>query len=111
MNPDWTEEFPGNIAVCDTRGSLLAINQKEASFFQEQGGKALVGTSISACHNPHSNRIIARMMETRQTSIYTVEENGRHELIIQAPWYQDGEFAGLVEIAIEAPENIPHIIR
>jgi len=32
-------------------------------------------------------------------------------LIYQSPWYQNGEFAGLVEISLEIPEQMPHFVR
>ncbi len=37
--------------------------------------------------------------------------NGKKKLIHQAPWYMDGNYVGLVEIAIVLPENMQHFLR
>ena len=44
-------------------------------------------------------------------NVYTIEKHGIKKLIYQAPWYRDGEFAGLVELAIELPAELPHFVR
>ena len=50
-------------------------------------------------------------METQQTNVYTIEKNGVRKLIYQAPWFQDGGYAGLVELALEIPAVMPHFVR
>ena len=32
-------------------------------------------------------------------------------MIYQAPWYEDGILAGLVELSLEIPFNMDHFIR
>jgi hypothetical protein len=40
------------------------------------------------------------------------EQNGKKKLIYQAPWYDnDGKVAGLVEISLLIPEDMPHYRR
>jgi len=110
-NSDWVEEFPAMISVCDTNGIILAMNKREALFFNDQGGKDLIGTSLFDCHKENSVRIIKKLMKTKKTRIYTAEENGKKELIIQGPWYKEDICCGLVEIAIEIEGEIPHLVR
>jgi hypothetical protein len=43
--------------------------------------------------------------------VYTIEKNGVRKLIFQAPWFQDGKYAGLVELALEIPAEMPHFVR
>jgi transcriptional regulator with PAS, ATPase and Fis domain len=111
LTPDWVNEFPAQISVCDTQGVILAINEKEAEFFQDQGGKLLIGTNLANCHSHRSTNMIQKLMQSQEMRVYTVEEQGTKELIIQGPWYQDGQFSGLVEIAVKIPDQILHIIR
>ena len=39
------------------------------------------------------------------------EKNGVKKLIYQTPWYENGEFMGLVEFSLEIPFEMPHYIR
>jgi hypothetical protein len=32
-------------------------------------------------------------------------------LIYQTPWYQDGTYAGLVELELPLPPDMPHFVR
>ena len=51
--------------------------------------------------------------ETRIASgdAYTIEKGGQKKLIYQAPWYVDGEYRGLVELALPLPDTLPHFVR
>jgi hypothetical protein len=33
------------------------------------------------------------------------------KLIYQAPWYRDGVVQGLVELSLEIPGAMPHVVR
>ena len=50
-------------------------------------------------------------MEEHATYAYTIEKNGVKKLIYQIPWYENGEFMGLVEFSLEIPFEMPHYIR
>ena len=50
-------------------------------------------------------------MEEHATNAYTIEKNGVKKLIYQTPWYENGEFMGLVEFSLEIPFEMPHYIR
>lgn len=32
-------------------------------------------------------------------------------MVCQTPWYRDGQYAGLVELALELPAQIPNFVR
>ena len=107
----WAREFPGAITVCDTQGIIVYMNDRSAKTFEKDGGAALVGQSLMDCHSAPSQEMIRQMLETHERNVYTIEKNGMRKLIYQSPWYQNGEFAGLVEISLEIPEQMPHFVR
>lgn len=110
-NHPWTQEFPGSITVCDPAGIILEMNDRSAKTFQEQGGAALVGSNLLDCHPEPSRTKLVRIMETRQPNVYTIEKQGVKKLIYQGPWFQDGRYAGFVELALEIPVELPHFVR
>lgn len=110
-NLDWAAEFPGAVTVSGKDGTILYLNDKAGRTFASDGGKALVGRNLMACHNEKSQAIIKRIMETEEPNVYTIEKKGVKKLIYQAPWYESGELGGLVEISLEIPFDIPHFKR
>ena len=107
----WIKEFPAAITVCDARGIITEMNDRAAQTFQEQGGKALIGTNLLDCHPEPSRSQVERMLATGERNVYTIEKGGVRKLIYQSPWYADGAFAGLVEMALEIPQTMPHFVR
>jgi hypothetical protein len=110
-NKDWIEEFPAAITVCDKEGKLLALNACAAQAFASEGGKTLVGRSMLGCHPPGVREIVEALLAEEKANIYTIEENGARMLIYQTPWYQDGTYAGLVELELPLPPDMPHFVR
>ncbi|MDP2173515.1 MAG: hypothetical protein Q8M98_00895 [Candidatus Cloacimonadaceae bacterium] len=108
---DWVKEFPGAITTCDRDAIVREMNDKATSVFVKDGGEKLIGHSLYDCHNPRSIEIIKSMLETGENNIYTIEKNGKKKLIIQQPYYTEGKVAGLVELSIELPREIPHYVR
>ncbi len=108
---DWTTEFPGAITVCDTAGVIVALNDRAAQGFAADGGMALIGTNALDCHPPVARAAMEWLLATGERNVYTIEKHGVKKLIYQTPWYQDGVFAGLVELALELPEQMPHFVR
>jgi transcriptional regulator with PAS, ATPase and Fis domain len=107
----WVSGFPGAITVCDAQGIILAMNDKSAEAFQSQGGRGLVGTNLLDCHPEPARSKVRRLLENHQTNVYTIEKAGTRKLVYQAPWYREGEYAGLVEIDLELPAEMPHFVR
>ena len=71
----------------------------------------LIGKSLIPCHNENSRAIIAKLLETGGTNSYTIQKNGQKKMIYQTAWKEDGVVAGLVEISMVIPEEMPHYIR
>jgi transcriptional regulator with PAS, ATPase and Fis domain len=110
-NHAWIEEFPGSITVCDREGVILEMNARSAETFQKDGGKELIGTDLLNCHPEPARIKLEKMMETRQPNVYTIEKKGVKKLVYQTPWYQDGQYMGLVELIVEIPFQMPHFVR
>jgi hypothetical protein len=51
------------------------------------------------------------LLAAREKNVYTIEKNGVKKLIFQSPWYKDGKYAGLVELSLEIPFELPHFVR
>ena len=107
----WVREFPGAITVCDREGVILEMNERSVTTFESDGGRALVGRNVLDCHpEPARSRLVA-LLESGQTNAYTIEKNGVKKLIYQAPWFENGKQAGLVELSLEIPFELPHFVR
>jgi len=107
----WMKEFPGAITVCDRDGIIVEMNDKAAQTFADDGGVALLGHSVLDCHPEPARSKLKRLLETQSANVYTIEKQGVKKLIYQTPWFQDGAFAGLVELSLELPAEIPHFLR
>lgn len=111
MEASWLKTLPVAITVTDKVGKIIEMNDKSAEVFSKYGGYDLIGKELNNCHNPHSREIIAGMSANNATNIYTIEKDGIRKLIYQSPWHENGEVAGLVELSIIIPEQMPHFKR
>jgi transcriptional regulator with PAS, ATPase and Fis domain len=107
----WVKEFPGAVTVCDTDGRIVEMNDKSVEVFAKDGGTELIGTNVLNCHPEPARSMLKGMLESRRANVYTIEKQGRRKLIYQSPWYDEGRYAGFVEIAVEIPWDMPHFIR
>jgi transcriptional regulator with PAS, ATPase and Fis domain len=107
----WVEHCPAAITVCDREGTITEMNEKASRGFAKDGGKNLIGQSVIDCHPEPSRSKLLEIMATGNVNAYTIEKNGVKKLIYQCPWYENGEMAGLVEISLEIPFEMPHFIR
>ena len=103
---DWLELYPSPITVCDVQGIIVAMNSASRDNFSSRGGWDLIGTSLFDCHPESANIKIRNMLHSQQAETYIIERRGRKRLIHQAPWYEQGEFSGLVETIIELTGEI-----
>ncbi len=108
---DWIKEFPASATVCDTEGIVLEMNDRAAEIFEEDGGYALIGQNLLDCHPAAAREQLEEMMRTRSKNVYTIEKKGIKKLIYQSPWYQNGQYAGFVELSLEIPFEMPHFVR
>lgn len=107
----WVNEFPAAITVCNRQGVILDMNQRAEETFRADGGRQLIGTNALDCHPEPARTRMAQLLETGQKNVYTIQKNGVKKLIYQSPWYQDGQYAGFVELSLEIPVELPHFIR
>ena len=108
---DWTAEISMAITVTDEKGIIVAMNDRAGEVFADDGGKALVGRDVMACHSEKSRKILEGILSTGTPHIYTIEKKGKRKMIVQMPWRKDGAPAGLVELSFEIPAEVPHFIR
>ena len=104
---DWAKEHPAVITVTDTAGVIVYMNAAAVAAFKGD----LTGQNILDCHPEPSRTMVAEMLAEGKRHTYTTEKNGVRKLVDQSPWYVDGEFAGLVEIQIVLPPDMPHHVR
>lgn len=109
--PTWLSSFPGAITVTDERGIIIFMNAKSIKTFENEGGEALVGTSVLDCHPEPSRSKLEQMMAEHQANTYTIEKNGIRKLIYQTPWFEDGQYRGFIELSLEIPWDMPHFVR
>ena len=112
MFTGWIEKFGAAITVMDLEGNILDMNEAASVVNEKHGGKSLIGKNLMFCHQQRSRNIMKDLMENDTKNVYTIEKNGKKKLIYQAPWYDnDGKVAGLVEISMFIPEEMPHYKR
>ena len=110
--PDWVTGFPGAVTVSDRGHRIVYMNDKAAATFEKDGGRALVGTSLMACHDERSRAIIGRLLESGGQNVYTIDKAGQKKLIFQSSWRDEtGQVAGLVELSLVLPPEMPHFVR
>ncbi len=107
----WIKEFPAAVTVCDADGVILEMNDKAAKTFEKDGGYKLIGSNMLDCHPDPARSKVERLLAAREKNVYTIEKNGVKKMIFQSPWYQNGEYAGFVELSLEIPFEMEHFIR
>lgn len=109
MIPDWAKELNCSITVCDKDGVIVYQNDRAVEQYRKRGD--LIGKNLFDCHNERSSAIIRHLLETGGTNTYTIEKNGVHKMIFQSAWKKEGVVAGLCEISMIIPAQLPHYIR
>lgn len=107
----WTREFGGAVMVCDAHGVILYMNDKAARTYARDGGQSLVGRNVLDCHPEPARSKLLDLLRTGGSNSYTIEKGPVHKFIHQGPWFEDGEYRGLVELSVEIPAQMPHFVR
>lgn len=107
----WFNAFPAAITVTDHDGIIIDMNDQSEEMFQEDGGRTLIGKNVMDCHPQSARPRVQRIYETHESNVYTITKNGKKQLIYQSPYFNDGQFAGVVEMCLLLPENLPHFDR
>lgn len=107
----WVRGVKVAITVTDADGTITEMNPRSIETFASDGGAALVGRSVFDCHpEPARTQTLALYAERRPNS-YTIRKGGQRKIIHQLPWFEDGAFAGFVELSIPIPDELPHFDR
>ena len=109
--PDWTQSFPAAITVCDENGIILEMNDRSALSYAKEGGRDLIGKDVMDCHPEPAATALRDLLANPRLNAYTTERPGVRKLVYQAPWYHEGRFAGIAEMVIELPPDMPHFVR
>lgn len=109
--PAWAETMPCAITVCDSRCRILFMNERARLTYASHGN--LIGRNLLDCHGQRARAIIDRLLTEGGTNAYTVTKGGVHKVIYQCAWRQsaDGPVAGLVELSLPVPAEMPHYDR
>lgn len=107
----WVQEFSAAVTVSDREGKIIEMNGKAVKTFEKDGGERLIGTNVLDCHPEPSRTKLRDIMDNRKINVYTIEKAGTKKLIYQAPWYEGGAYAGVVELSFEIPFKMPHFVR
>lgn len=107
--PDWAKEVNCAITVCDADCRIVYMNDKSRETFASRGD--IIGHNLLEYHGERATSIIHRLLETGGTNCYTIDKQGVKKMIYQSAWRQDGKVAGLVEISMVIPDEMPHYVR
>ncbi len=110
-NGIWVKEFPVAVTVTDAQGLIVEMNNRSLKAFEEDGGAALLGTSVFDCHPEPARTKTLDLYDRQAPNHYTIRKKGQKKIIHQLPWFMNGAFAGFVEISIPIPDDLPHFDR
>lgn len=106
----WMNQIGCAVTICDTEGKILYMNELSRKTFASHG--PLIGKNLMPCHSERSQSMIRHMLATGETNAYTIEKAGVRKLIYQTPWRDgEGKIAGMAEISIPLPGEMPHYVR
>ena len=107
----WFEGFPGAITVTDAEGVIIVMNDQSAAQFADDGGYNLIGKNVLDCHPEPARSKLEDQLASPKKNVYTIQKHGKKRLIYQTPYFTGGKFAGLVELGLEIPDDMPHFNR
>lgn len=110
--PDWAFRMNCAVTVADADCNIIYMNERSRQTFARRGGAALIGHNLMEYHNEESKAIIRRLLAEGGTNAYTIEKEGQRKMIFQTAWFDDsGSVAGLVELSMVIPWDMPHHVR
>lgn len=110
--PDWAFRMNCAVTVADADCRIIYMNERSRQTFAKRGGAALIGHNLMEYHNDRSKDIIRRLLAKGGTNAYTIEKEGLRKMIFQSAWFDStGKVAGLVEISMVIPAEMPHYVR
>lgn len=95
------------VTVCDTDCRIVYQNAMSLDVNGDMRNKVMLD-----CHNERSRAIIRRILSEGISNSYTISKKGKRKIIHQTPWKDSqGIIAGIVELSIVIPEELPHYNR
>lgn len=108
-NYEWAKEMNCAVTVCDAEGIIIYQNDKAVETYKKHGN--VIGKNLYECHSEKSKEIIRHLLATGGSNAYTIGKQGVHKVIYQTAWKKDGKVAGIVEISMITPADMPHYVR
>lgn len=99
------------VTICKTDGEIIEMNEKSRKTFEKSGGEMLIGSNVLDCHPEPARTKLKTMLQEPITNAYTIEKNGIKKLIYQTPWFENGEYLGFMELSLEIPMEMKHLVR
>lgn len=100
------------VTVVDADCRIIYMNERSRQTFARRGGADLIGHNLMEYHNERSKAIIRRLLAEGGTNAYTIEKEGVRKMIFQSAWFDgEGRVAGLVELSMVIPADLPHYVR
>lgn len=110
--PDWAFRMNCAVTVADARCNIIYMNERSRQTFASRGGADLIGHNLMDYHNERSKAIILRLLSEGGSNAYTIEKEGVRKMIFQSAWFDEhGNVAGLVELSMVIPDDMPNYIR
>ena len=109
--PGWLEGLGAAVTATDREGTIVAMNGASRELFAKDGGGALVGRSVFDCHEEPARTRTRALYDAAAPNHYTIRKGGRRKIVHQIPWFENGRFAGVVEISFPIPEELPEFDR
>lgn len=106
---NWADEVDFAVTICDADCKILYMNERSRATFARHGD--IIGRDLMQFHPAHAQAKIREMLATGCNNAYTISKEGKRKLIYQTPWRRDGKIAGLVELSMVLPDEMPHYIR
>lgn len=106
----WADDVDYAVTIADKECRIIYMNKRSRETFCKNG-EDLIGRDLMACHPPHAQAIIRRLLSEGGSNVYTITKNGVNKLIFQSAWKIDGEIAGLVETSMVVPADAKHFDR
>ena len=107
--PDWAREMDCAITVCDANADIIYMNDSSRRINSPEAD--IIGHNLRQYHPPRAIEIIDRLLREGGYNAYTISKRGQRKMIYQAAWRRQGQIAGLVEISMVIPEELPHYVR
>ena len=111
VRPEWFEELPCAVTVCDRDYKILYMNRESAEVNAKDGGKKLIGKSLMDCNPVEAQAKLRKVMASGKPNVFTVERKGVKKLAYECHWRKGGRVGGLLEIYFELPKDLPNHIR